>query len=91
MRRCSLFSMRSDMKNDDIYANRMNPIIPGKFAGLVWLVMLVASLIRNVVPVVTGFYGADSASEITLAVIDAVLFDGVVLGLQLPLMIAASR
>ena len=66
------------MKNDDIYANRMNPIIPGKFAGLVWLVMLVASLIRNVVPIVTGFYGADSAAEITLAVIDAVLFDGVV-------------
>ena len=57
------------MKNDDIYANRMNPIIPGKFSGLVWLVMLVASLIRNLVPVVTGFYGADSAS---------VLFDGVV-------------
>lgn len=45
------------------------PIIPDKWGTLIWAVMFVAGLIRNVVPLVTSFIGLEKAAEITLQVI----------------------
>lgn len=54
------------------------PLIPDKWSGAIWALLFVASLVRNVVPLVDLFAEPMSAVEIAIAVLEGVLAYGVV-------------
>lgn len=56
----------------------VKPVIPDKWGPAIWLLLFVASMLRNVVSVASSFSEATEPAEITYALIMSVLADGVI-------------
>ena len=56
----------------------VKPVIPDKWGPAIWLLLFVASMLRNVVSVANSFSDATEPAEITYALIMSVLADGVI-------------
>ena len=57
----------------NVRVKTFKPIIPDKWGGLIWAVMFVAGLIRNVVPLADSFAGLSGVTEIIVQVIYCLL------------------
>ena len=56
----------------------VKPVIPDKWGPAIWLLLFVASMLRNVVSVASSFSEVTEPAEITYALIMSVLADGVI-------------
>ena len=57
----------------NVRVKTFKPLIPDKWGGLIWAVMFVAGLIRNVVPLADSFTGLSGVTEIIVQVIYCLL------------------
>lgn len=64
----------------NVYYNRKSRLIPAKWYGAVWALLVVASLVRNIVNIVAAVREAvpDGAAAVTLNVVVQLLFGGII-------------